>query len=374
MNRRETETRHARSNTQTLTTLEPALPCAELSFTRAEKSHFNAAKQLDDVASRSAVNSYYDSLEKTEQEEHYEAMHREKLANSKQQSLSSYFSHLGQKYRAQYMEHKEERKERHPGQLAINKRNVRAVVTHEVRDLKAAVKPYVREGEQAAVEVAKEGAKLAAQDKVKIGFYMESMCPGCKYFTVKVMQDLMKKPEFRSMVDVQVYPYGNGQLSGDKITCQHGADECLGNQVIACMQKKYPITEASPGFFPAFACMEAKDGKPVDEGQSCATDNNLDWAAIQSCANGADGSALALNAAQATESLSPAHEYAPWVTLNGKPMRDDAYNLAEKVCESYTGSKPGMCSTASVRATRSQALVLVKEHGFPVCAKKSGVV
>lgn len=171
-------------------------------------------------------------------------------------------------------EHKEERKERHPGQLAINKRNVRAVVTHEVRDLKAAVKPYVREGEKAAVEVAKQGAKLAAQDKVKIGFYMESMCPGCKYFTVKVMQDLMKKPEFRSMVDVQVYPYGNGELSGDKITCQHGADECLGNQIIACMQKKYPITESSPGFFPAFACMEAKNGKPVDEGQSCATDNS----------------------------------------------------------------------------------------------------
>ena len=93
------------------------------------------------------------------------------------------------------------------------------------------------------------------------------------------------------------------------------------------------------------------------------------------------------------------------MTLNGKPMRDDAYNLAEKVrncsgrrcvedselaagwksdwccffsdfqvCDAYTGSKPAMCSTASVRATRSQALVLVKEHGFPVCAKKSGVV
>lgn len=88
------------------------------------------------------------------------------------------------------------------------------------------------------------------------------------------MQDLMKKPEFRAMVDVQVYPYGNGQLSGNTVTCQHGADECVGNQIIACMQKKYPITEASPGFFPAFACMESKDGKPVDEGQACATENS----------------------------------------------------------------------------------------------------
>lgn len=80
----------------------------------------------------------------------------------------------------------EERKERHPGQLERNMGNVRAVVTHEVKEIKAAVKPLVREGEKAAVSVAKEGAKLAAQDRVKIGFYMESMCPGCKYFTVKV--------------------------------------------------------------------------------------------------------------------------------------------------------------------------------------------
>lgn len=39
----------------------------------------------------------------------------------------------------------------------------------------------------------------------------------------------------------QVYPYGNGQLSGTKIACQHGADECEGNKIIACMQNQYAI-------------------------------------------------------------------------------------------------------------------------------------
>ncbi len=41
-------------------------------------------------------------------------------------------------------------------------------------------------------------------EKVKIGFYMESMCPGCKYFTTKVLKELMAKPDFVKMVDFTV--------------------------------------------------------------------------------------------------------------------------------------------------------------------------
>ena len=61
------------------------------------------------------------------------------------------------------------------------------------------------------------------------------------------------------MVDFTLYPYGNGQLSGDSISCQHGAKECEGNTILACMQELYPITETSTGFVPAFVCMEVTD-------------------------------------------------------------------------------------------------------------------
>ena len=55
--------------------------------------------------------------------------------------------------------------------------------------------------------------KLAKGEKVKVGFYMESMCPGCKYYTKNVLGKLMDKPEFRSMVDFKLYPYGNGRYA-----------------------------------------------------------------------------------------------------------------------------------------------------------------
>ncbi len=56
---------------------------------------------------------------------------------------------------------------------------------------------------------------------------------------------------------------------------------------------------------------------------------------VMTCANGDQGKALALAAARDTEALNPPHEYAPWVTMNGQPMRDAAYDLQSNVCKAY---------------------------------------
>jgi hypothetical protein len=85
---------------------------------------------------------------------------------------------------------------------------------------------------------------------------MESMCPGCKYYTKNVLGKLMEKPDFVSMVDFKLYPYGNGRLAGDSIQCQHGAPECEGNTILACMQELYPITRhACSKVLPAVASL-----------------------------------------------------------------------------------------------------------------------
>lgn len=86
--------------------------------------------------------------------------------------------------------------------------------------------------------------RINHKDKVKISLYMESLCPGCRIYTDLVLVSLMGIPEFSDMVDLRLVPYGNGKLSGDEISCQHGADECTGNTLISCMQEHYPGTKA----------------------------------------------------------------------------------------------------------------------------------
>lgn len=135
----------------------------------------------------------------------------------------------------------------------------KARLKHESVPLDAAVKraEKIQDEDSASVESAPmQIKKSAAGDKVKIGFYMESMCPGCKYYTKNVLGKLMEKPDFVSMVDFKLYPYGNGRLAGDSIQCQHGAPECEGNTILACMQELYPITRhACSKVLPAVASL-----------------------------------------------------------------------------------------------------------------------
>ena len=198
---------------------------------------------------------------------------------------------------------------------------------------------------------------------------------GCKYYTKTVLGALMEKPDFVSMVDFTLYPYGNGKLTGDSIQCQHGEKECEGNTILACMQEEYPITSDSTGFVPAFVCMEEENGVPKDDFKKCAFTHNLDFDTVMTCANGPKGKALALAAARNTEALNPPHEYAPWLTLNGAPMRDDAYDLQKNVCAAYDSGDQavsGLCSVASLKAIGKKDRAMLHDgggRGFSVCHK-----
>ena len=229
--------------------------------------------------------------------------------------------------------------------------------------------------EAAPAEAATPMMAGGAGEKVKIDFYMESMCPGCKYYTKAVLRDLLTKPEFVSMVDFKVVPYGNGRMTGESIQCQHGDDECKGNTILACMQDMYPLSAESTGFVPTFVCMEAENGKPLDDFKKCAKQSEgvVDAAAVLSCANGPKGKQLALAAAKETEELNPPHEYAPWVTMNGQPLRDDAYELQKQVCAAYNAGgagTSGLCSPAALTmaSNRDRAMLHAQPGaGFSKC-------
>lgn len=348
-------------------------PEEQLSFSQAVKAHELSAKKLDDVASRENLNSYFDKL--------------------------------GEEYHKESQEEKRIRADHHPGQIhrpgifdsivrkvqTLGRKNIRAMHLKDDVSVSDSTPKYdSKESSQTVNSAVKQlqhpvmQTKAATEDssstsqqgnsvtqladsKVKVDFYMESMCPGCKYFTNHVLTDLITRPGFRDMVDLKVYPYGNGKLTGTSIQCQHGSEECEGNKIIACMQSLYPVTSSSLGFMPAFECLEQASGVPAESAEACAAKNGIDYAQVKQCAEGAEGSRLALEAARATEALQPPHEYAPWLTLNGQPLRDRAYDLKEEVCKAFSGDKKGTMCDEAVKTKASTVQALWAMGRPPVC-------
>lgn len=142
-------------------------------------------------------------------------------------------------------------------------------------------------------------------------------------------------------------PYGNANtvtVNGHQHTeCQHGPVECEGNMLELCAIHLNPKWTT---WFPYLVCLEQHGDKIIQAGEECATSAGLDWTSISSCygdGDGALGKKLVLAASNATGALQPPHQYTPWVTLNGKPLYTTFDNLAQLVCDAYTGPKPAVC-------------------------------
>jgi len=149
-------------------------------------------------------------------------------------------------------------------------------------------------------------------------------------------------------MDFNYFPYGNAhqtkQANGSyAFKCQHGPNECQANIIMACAMHFHAKASA---YVPFVACMEASSA-PVDAGSKCAKAAGFDYSEINACAGSALGNSLMHTIADATEGLSPAHQWTPWVVMNGKPLTQSQLgnHLVKLVCDAYTGSpKPSACS------------------------------
>lgn len=148
-------------------------------------------------------------------------------------------------------------------------------------------------------------------------------------------------------MDFMLYPYGNAQQTKNadgsySFTCQHGAKECEGNLVIACAQHFHNKTSEWFGFT---ECLEK--GSPSTDGEACAKKAGFsDWAEIDACTTSSLGNGLMHDIADATDGLSPPHQWTPWVVMNGTPLTETQLDstLIKLVCDAYTGTKPAVCS------------------------------
>lgn len=169
------------------------------------------------------------------------------------------------------------------------------------------------------------------------------------------------------IVDFNLYPYGNARMTQNadgtwKFSCQHGVSECTANMYQACAMDQDPDPSS---WWPMVICME-KSRNPVSAAQNCATNAGLNWEAILECAGDdpSQGSAeignpLMHGIGQATADLVPAHQWTPWVVMNGKPLSSSQLDkpLKDLVCGAYTGTKPAGCASFADR-------VIFPDEGF----------
>ncbi|KAJ8011320.1 hypothetical protein DPEC_G00056920 [Dallia pectoralis] len=197
--------------------------------------------------------------------------------------------------------------------------------------------------------------KPKAQDQsVHVELYFESLCPGCRQFLTLVL--LPTWVMLRDIMSVTLVPFGNAQESGQAppytFNCQHGPDECLGNMIETC------IMSASSQALQVIYCMEASVNV-VKSAQVCLElyDPSTTWDSIMGCVKGEKGNALMHQNAMKTGSLKPAHQYVPWIVINGvhtDELQDQAMgSLFTLVCSMYKGPKPVACGAKTVKQHRS---------------------
>ncbi|KAL9974813.1 hypothetical protein ACROYT_G011900 [Oculina patagonica] len=175
-------------------------------------------------------------------------------------------------------------------------------------------------------------AAPTAAPKVGIALYYESLCGGCRDFIKSQFYPTFQK--VGEIMNVTLVPYGNAIEShnGDewRFTCQHGPAECVGNLIETCA---ISILQNVSVYFPFIHCLETyiASSNPLSVAEHCASQQGIDFAAIDKCQKGPQGNALEHQMALMTDALVPHHNYVPWITLNGKhteEIQEDAtFNL-----------------------------------------------
>jgi interferon, gamma-inducible protein 30 len=190
-----------------------------------------------------------------------------------------------------------------------------------------------------------QGSNLQVEaGKVKIDLYSESLCPDCLAFVRGSLKTATNTKDFWKICEFNLYPYGNARRvqngSSWSFTCQHGVRECQGNLIEACAIRKFDYYSQG---LPFSICLEDNTTDFNAQGQRCATKYGMDWSTINTCATGKEGNTIMAEYAAATEKLSPAHTYVPWIVVNDKHTSSSENavisNMVRYVCSIYTGTE-----------------------------------
>ncbi|KAK3756571.1 hypothetical protein RRG08_045086 [Elysia crispata] len=197
--------------------------------------------------------------------------------------------------------------------------------------------------------VAMTTGDVTAAKPVNMTVYYESLCPGCNFYIHNTLSPLWPKIKDLNLMTVTLLPFGNADEKKIgfqwEFHCQHGANECLGNIVEACVLHYYPDTSKQLEIIDCFNNNFFKDlGQDWKKSLKSCNSTGVDVPKISTCASGHEGNNLEHDIASRT---GP-HSYTPYVMLNGTPNDRAIENLLEEVCRVYTGPKPDICKQAHI--------------------------
>lgn len=178
---------------------------------------------------------------------------------------------------------------------------------------------------------------VEAAPKVKIGAYVESLCPDSRRFILD--QLIPAANELDGIMDVNIVPFGKARTLGQgKMICQHGARECDGNRLQACVLaygKSQLERDATIG------CLF----RGQESARDCVSKylKGVTYEQVEKCKTSEESYRLMELAEKKTGKLG----YVPHLTYNDESSEDIQQqmetNLKGFICDKYTGTKPEAC-------------------------------
>lgn len=114
----------------------------------------------------------------------------------------------------------------------------------------------------------------------------------------------------------------------------------MGNVVESCINGLFERADS----INYLVCLEQSTSDWTAQAEKCAKQLNLDYSKVASCIDpkSTQGVQFVVENAIATEKLSPAHQYVPWVVVNGvhdsKSENAVRSNFVKYVCDTYKGT------------------------------------
>lgn len=230
------------------------------------------------------------------------------------------------------------------------------------------------------------GSLLSATDartsKVRVEIFYEALCPFCERLFNASFRKIWEDAEFRERVDLTLLPFGNARVTGRRrleagylfwhpdasnptVRCQHGEQECLGNEIQSCAIDLIGTREAAS----LVLCMAGQNvqGYGIEKASyECMEELHIDRDKVKQCLGSRRSSRMTIRHGRRSTRRSLKRKYVPWVMMNGRHEElDEEHDLVRPLCAAMRSPKPALCSQARLTVPTSGVSLSALEGTAP---------